>query len=138
MSMHDELTNASEIRDLLTDDTAYKVYVINMFKEITLKMEYQQVLLEHQIVESKGLEDRLTSLLSEHNVCRAGVNEILKYRDQFEWMKKFHNFCSSVMLKLFILFLSGLLVWLLIMFGIHMKEVGPRPPEVQEKFEIGK
>jgi hypothetical protein len=109
-----------EIHELLTDEVAYRVYVLSTFKDVENRLRYQEGLLENTNVDLNSISSNLENLLIEHKTCTDRVSKSLIYEETWRWTHKIKKLWDSVLPKVLGSIIIGLLLWLLYLYVTHL------------------
>jgi len=125
-----EKEKIAEITELLTDEVAYRVYILSTFRELTHKLNYQQGLLENHAGELSDISGRMDTLLQEHAVCTKRVADTHIYEDTWKWTKRVREIWMTVTQKVAVWLLLAVIVLLAYLYLTHVKTPTINPPVV--------
>lgn len=123
-----------EIRELITDEVAYRVYVLSTFKDLETKLKYQEGLLEHAKSELGNVTDKLENLLVDHKLCTGKITASLIYEETWKWTHRIKRLWDSILPKVLLTIVLAVAGWLLYVYTIHRPNVY-HPPQNQQEIE---
>jgi len=97
-----ESEQVSNVKNLLTDEVSYRVFVLSTFRDLNQRMKYQEKLLETHIGEVGEIKNDMRKLLAEHSVCTKRVNDSFTYEDTWKWMKRVKEIWNIITQKVVI------------------------------------
>lgn len=122
----DEQENIKELEHILSNEVAYRVYILTTFRDLQTRLKYFEGLQE------KSSQD-LKRLLNEHDSCRKDVEKAMKFEETWHWGKRVKRIVDGIKTPLLLAAILGLAAWLLYLYALHPQIERARKPVVLQE-----
>jgi hypothetical protein len=122
----DEQESIKELEHVLTNEVAYRVYILTTFREVQTRLKYLEGLQE-----KSGCD--LSRLLEEHDTCRKDVEKAMKFEETWHWGNRVKRLVDGLKVPILAAVILGLAVWLLYLYVLHPQVQLIRKPVVSQE-----